>query len=558
MKIALSQQNYRVGDFEGNTSLILDALEKAGLAGADLVVFPEMAVSGYPPRDFLEFADFTDRCRQVIDRIAIACKGIAAIVGAPSKNPGTKGKPLYNSAYFLADGEIRGIAHKTLLPNYDVFDEYRYFEPNRLPYQVVTFRGVRFALTICEDLWTVDDAPLYVRNPMDELAGLCPEVLVNIAASPFHYNQPALRREVLVQTARKYNLPVFYVNHAGAQTELIFDGGSMVIARDGALVGELARFQEDFGLFDLESGRPGGQEVRRSGSQEAWRTGSSDPVSETELIHDALVLGIRDYFRKMGFTKAILGLSGGVDSAVTAVLAVEALGNRNVHALLMPSRFSTDHSITDARELAGNLGISCDIISIEDAFRTFEQILEPAFRGTEYGLAEENIQARIRAVILMAIANKSGYILLNTSNKSEIAVGYGTLYGDLCGGLSVLGDVYKTQIYGLARYINRLHGLIPKNTLEKPPSAELKAGQKDTDSLPEYELLDRILEAAIEQRKGPDDLTGMGFTPEVVKDVLRRVNTSEWKRQQAPPILRVSPKAFGTGRRMPVVAKYLT
>jgi NAD+ synthase (glutamine-hydrolysing) len=240
------------------------------------------------------------------------------------------------------------------------------------------------------------------------------------------------------------------------------------------------------------------------------------------------------------------------------VLAVEALGNRNVHALLMPSRFSTDHSITDARELAGNLGISCDIISIEDAFRTFEQILEPAFRGTEYGLAEENIQARIRAVILMAIANKSGYILLNTSNKSEIAVGYGTLYGDLCGGLSVLGDVYKTQIYGLARYINRLHGLIPKNTLEKPPSAELKAGQKDTDSLPEYELLDRILEAAIEQRKGPDDLTGMGFTPEVVKDVLRRVNTSEWKRQQAPPILRVSPKAFGTGRRMPVVAKYLT
>ncbi|MFH1161458.1 MAG: NAD+ synthase [bacterium] len=558
MKIALAQRNYRVGDFEANTGLILDTIRQAKTAGADLVVFAELAVCGYPPRDFLEFVDFNERCDQAIEQIAASCTGIAAIVGAPSKNPGTKGKPLYNSAYFLAEGKIPGMAHKTLLPNYDVFDEYRYFEPNRLPYQVVEYQGTRFAMTICEDLWNVEDYPLYIRNPMEEFSKLNPGVIINIAASPFHYEQPAIRRNVLIRNAVKYSLPVFYVNHVGAQTELIFDGGSMVVAPDGNVVDELARFQEDFRIVDLEEVRKSGVRSQKSGVNIPYPVSRIPyPASRIELIHDALVLGIHDYFVKMGFSKAILGLSGGLDSAVTLVLAAEALGEKNVHAVLLPSRFSSGHSLTDARELAEKLKVSFDVIPIDEAFSSFEGALDPYFKGTVSGLTEENIQARVRAVILMALANKFGYILLNTSNKSEAAVGYGTLYGDMCGGISVLGDVYKTQVYELARHINREREIIPQNTLQKPPSAELRPDQKDSDSLPEYEILDKILFSYIEQRKGPNDLIAMGFKPETVRKVLKLVNTSEWKRHQTPPILRVSPKAFGMGRRMPIVGKYL-
>lgn len=560
MKVALAQQNYIVGNFEYNTGLIRDAIASAREAGANLVVFPELSVCGYPPRDFLEFADFHDSCFQAVELIAGDCNGIAAIVGAPSKNPGEKGKPLYNTAFFLAGGRILGMSHKTLLPTYDVFDEYRYFEPNRIPYDVINFMGTRFALTICEDLWNMDDYPLYVRNPMEELIPLQPDVIINIAASPFHYHQPAIRRDILSRNAKQYNLPIFYVNHVGGQTELLFDGGSMVVARDGTLVSEMKRFEEEIQVYDLENQQmqDAGYRISNIPLPHPLPTkGGEYQASEIELIHAALVMGIRDYFSKMGFSKAILGLSGGIDSAVTLALAAEALGPEQVKALLLPSRFSSEHSIADARQLAENLQVPYDIISIDESFTAVENSLNPLFKGISFNLTEENIQARLRAVILMAMANKFGYILLNTSNKSEAAVGYGTLYGDMCGGISVLGDLYKTQVYELARYINRSSEIIPLNTLSKPPSAELRPDQKDADSLPDYELLDQILFQYIEERKGPRELMAMGFDPEVVKKVLGLVNSSEWKRHQAPPILRVSPKAFGVGRRMPIVGKYL-
>jgi len=553
MKIALAQLNYIVGDFDENVSKMIRAIHEARAGGADLVVFAELGVSGYPPRDFLEFEDFIARCYQGVLQIAAECNGIAAIVGSPSVNPADKGKPLYNSAYFLADGSIRFLTHKTLLPNYDVFDEYRYFEPNRLPYELLEYNGSRIALTICEDLWNVGDDPLYVRNPMDELGKLEPDIIINIAASPFNYTQPETRLEVLRRNALTYRLPVVYVNHVGGQTELLFDGGSMVVGPDGKLLEQLDRFKEVFRVVDTGRWALGTGQV----DQEP-RTRNPEPSSQVSLIHDALVMGIKDYFGKMGFSKAILGLSGGIDSAVTLVLAAEALGRENVRAVLLPSQFSSDHSIKDAQDLAGNLGVSHEIIPIEKAFAAVSGCLEEQFRGLPFSLTEENIQARLRAVILMALSNKFGYILLNTSNKSEAAVGYGTLYGDMCGGLSVLGDVYKTQVYELARFINRDREIIPLNSITKPPSAELRPDQKDSDSLPEYDILDRILFQYIEERKGPRELVEAGYEEAMVKRILKLVNTSEYKRYQTPPILRVSPKAFGTGRRMPIVGKYLS
>ncbi|MBC8315747.1 MAG: NAD+ synthase [Bacteroidetes bacterium] len=564
MKIALAQRNYIVGDFDHNIGLILEGIQQARKDEADLVVFAELAVCGYPPRDFLEFDDFMKKCDQAIQTIARSCTDIAVIVGAPSENPGKRGKPLYNSVYFLAEKKVLGIAHKTLLPNYDVFDEYRYFEPNRLPYKLIEYQGTRFALTICEDLWNTDEDPLYIRNPMDELIKLHPDVIINIAASPFHYLQPASRRDVLSQNAKKYNLPLFNVNQVGGQTELLFDGDSMVIAPDGTIVDELELFEEETKVFDLKriiipdpGSRIPDKKESSNVSQIHYQESGIRHQESTPLIYSALIMGIRDYFHKMGFSKAILGLSGGIDSAVTLVLATEALGKQNIKALLLPSQYSSQHSINDARDLAEKAGVSHDIIPIDDTFNVVEVTLDPFFQNLPFNLTEENIQARVRAVILMAMANKFGYILLNTSNKSEVAVGYGTIYGDMCGGISVLGDVYKTQVYELARYINSKQEIIPGNTILKPPSAELKPGQKDSDSLPDYEILDQILNQYIEHRKGPEELIGMGFDKEIVKRVLRLVNSSEWKRNQSPPILRVSPKAFGMGRRMPIVALYL-
>jgi NAD+ synthase (glutamine-hydrolysing) len=547
MKIELAQLNYHIGNFESNTNKILDCIQKAKSEHADLIVFSELAICGYPPRDFLDFDHFILKCIDSINIIAASCIDIAAIVGSPSFNPDLKGKRLYNSAFFLKDGKVSEIRHKTLLPTYDVFDEYRYFEPNR-NFETVKYKGVSIALNICEDLWNISDDPLYVTNPMDELLKQKPDIIINIAASPFHYKQANIRKEILIANSKHYHIPLLYVNHVGAQTELLFDGGSLAIDNKGNVIEELNYFEEDFRTYMFEKSN-----ILSLNQKSEVRS----QKSEIRLIHDALVMGIKNYFQKLGFKQAVLGLSGGIDSAVTCVLAVEALGKENVKGVLLPSRFSSDHSVKDAEELVKNLGIPSEIIKIEDAFHAFEETLKPSFAGKPFDLAEENIQARVRAVILMALSNKFGYILLNTSNKSEAAVGYGTLYGDMCGGISVLGDVYKTQVYELANYINKDKEIIPNNSIIKPPSAELRPNQTDQDSLPEYELLDKILFQYIEMNAGPDEIIALGFDEAIVHKVLKMVNTNEWKRYQTPPILRISPKAFGMGRRMPIAAKYL-
>lgn len=545
MKIALAQLNYHIGNFESNVSKIIAAIERAKLEGADLVVFSELAVCGYPPRDFLEFKSFIAECEKGVERIAQACDGIAALVGGPAVNPDVLGKGLFNSAFFMTDGKVQKVLHKSLLPNYDIFDEYRYFEPGKKR-EVVTCKGVKIAVTICEDIWDIEEDPMYTLCPMDELSASKPDFMINLSASPFDYNHAKERRRILKYNAAKYKLPCFYVNHVGAQTELIFDGGSLVANANGEIADELAYFEEDFRIYDLDNLKK---------EENAY---AIVPKSKINLIHNALVLGVKDYFRKLGFKQAIIGLSGGIDSAVTVVLAAEALGADNVRVLLMPSQFSSQHSVDDSLELCENLGIQYDIIPIKKIYNSFETELEPIFKGLPFNVAEENIQARIRGVLLMAVSNKFGNILLNTSNKSEAAVGYGTLYGDMNGGLSVLGDVYKTEVFELANFMNRNGEVIPQNIITKPPSAELRPDQKDSDSLPDYKDLDEILYHYIEKREGPKEIIAMGYDEELVLRILKLVNTNEYKRYQTPPMLRVSPKAFGMGRRMPIVGKYLS
>jgi NAD+ synthase (glutamine-hydrolysing) len=506
-----------------------------------LVVFPELSVCGYPPQDFLEFSDFLRRCNQSVLTIAQACRGIAAIVGAPTHNPELKGKNLFNSALLLHEGKIIGQADKALLPTYDIFDEYRYFEPARR-FGCVEFRGVKIALTVCEDIWDVGEDPMYTVSPLDELGKENPQIAINISASPFSYLHAEKRKQVVTHWSKKMGIPHIYVNHAGAQTELIFDGGSLVSNALGEISLEAAYFREDLCLADTGSLVP---------------IQVSESVTKTQRIYDALVCGVRDYFAKQKFTKAVLGLSGGIDSALTAVIACDALGSENVHGLLMPSQYSSSHSVEDAVRLADNLGMSYDVVPIQGVFSSFERELSPLFSGREPDLTEENIQARIRGTLLMAYSNKFNHILLNTSNKSENAVGYGTLYGDMCGGLGVLGDVYKTDVYALSRYANRNGERIPQNSIIKPPSAELRPGQKDSDSLPEYDRLDPILFEYIENRRSPSEITALGYPEELVLRILRMVNRAEFKRKQAAPILRVSGKAFGQGRRLPIVGKYL-
>ena len=540
MRIAIAQLNFHVGNFEENSSKIINAIGKAEKENADLIVFSELAICGYPPRDFLEFDEFIEECLLHINNIAKHCVNIAAIVGGPSKNPSPRGKKLYNSAYFLDKGKIENVFHKTLLPNYDVFDEYRYFEPNN-EFKILNFKGEKIALTICEDLWNISEK-LYEVDPMEELVKQGSTLMINIAASPFNYQQATTRQNVLKSNFKKYEVPIVYCNHSGAQTELIFDGGSLFINKNGIVEEELSYFQEDFKIIDTAS----------NSEKEVTVT-----QNKTENIHKALVLGIQDYFRKLGFKKALLGLSGGIDSAVVFALAAEALGSENVLGILMPSQFSSDHSVGDAKKLAHNLNAETHTIEIEPLFSEFSSELAPVFQNLPFGLAEENLQARIRGTLLMAVSNKFGHILLNTTNKSEAAVGYGTLYGDMNGGLSVLGDLYKTEVYELAKHINRNKEIIPLNSIIKAPSAELRPGQKDSDSLPEYDILDKILYQYIELRKGPEAIIHQGFPEQTVKKILKMVNISEYKRHQTPPILRVSTKAFGTGRRMPIVGKYL-
>ena len=546
MKIALAQLNYHIGNFESNTQKIIQTIERAKTEGADLVVFAELAVSGYPPRDFLEFTEFIELCEASVREIAQACHGIACIIGAPAKNGRPEGKDLFNSAYFIEEGEIKARVDKALLPTYDVFDEYRYFEPSP-EFHCVDFRGQKIALTICEDLWNINDNPLYIAAPMDQLIRESPDIMINIAASPFAYNHDDNRVKVLSDNCRKYGLPLLYVNHVGAQTEIIFDGGSFVFNENGEMLDQLKYFEEDFRIYNFEDRKVTGLTPIPYA-----------PWSDIEQIHAGLILGIKDYFGKSGFSKAVLGLSGGIDSAVVCALAAEALGPENVTAVLMPSKYSTDHSIKDAIDLVNNLGCNHHVIAIKEAADAFERMLEPAFRGLPFNVTEENIQARVRAIIVMAFSNKFGYILLNTSNKSECAVGYGTLYGDMAGAISVLGDVYKTQVYQLANFINREREIIPLNSIVKPPSAELRPGQKDSDSLPDYDVLDSLLYQYIELKKSSRDIIEQGFDEELVRKVIKMVNKAEFKRYQTPPILRVSPKAFGMGRRMPIVGKYLS
>ncbi len=550
MRIALAQLNYTIGDFKNNVLKIKESIRTATEHKADLVVFSELCISAYPPQDFLEFDDFIQRCKDAALDIASECVGITAIVGLPTGNPKLEGKSLFNSACVLRDGKVIDTIHKTLLPTYDIFDEYRYFEPNA-SLHCINVNGVSIALTICEDLWNVEDDPIYITCPMESLITGKPSLMINIAASPFTYEHAEQRKSILLRNVMKYRLPLLYVNHVGAQTEIIFDGGSVALDKDGNTVQELSYFEEDLQYVDFDP------ESMFLSSAIKVDSKKSSP-SKIERIHQALVMGIRDYFHKLGFRKAILGLSGGVDSALVATLASAALGPEHVKGVLMPSAFSSKGSVEHSMDLVKTLGIEHENISIESLMDNFLETLKTQFAGLPFSVAEENIQARIRGVLLMALSNKFGYILLNTSNKSEMAVGYGTLYGDMCGGLSVIGDLYKTEVYELCRYINRNGSIIPEEIITKPPSAELRPNQKDSDSLPEYDILDQVLYQYIEQRKGPNELIKSGFDADLVKRVLKLVNTSEYKRFQTPPILRISPKAFGMGRRMPIVGKYLS
>lgn len=548
MKIVLAQLNYHIGNFEINSNKIIEAINKAKSEQADLVVFSELAICGYPPKDLLERKDFIEKTLNAIDQVAEHCVNIAAVIGGPSINPHSKGKKLYNSAFFMCDGKVQSIHNKTLLPTYDIFDEYRYFQPNS-EYNLVEYKGKKIAITICEDLWekqAVDNnfakEELYTISPMEKLSLLKPDFIVNIAASPFSHNQKNIRTEILQSVSKKYHLPIIYVNQIGANTELIFDGDSMAINSKGDVACRLNYFEEDFSIIDLD-------EIENQKVDEK-------EVDYIEKIHDALVLGLKDYFGKMGFKQATLGLSGGIDSAVTVVLAERALGKENVRVLLMPSEFSSDHSIKDAEDLANNLGIQYEIVPIQDIFKSFEKSLSPIFGDLPFNIAEENIQARVRGTLIMGLSNKFGHIVLNTSNKSESAVGYGTLYGDMNGGIAVLGDVYKTDVFKLAYFMNKDEEVIPLNSIVKPPSAELRPDQKDSDSLPDYDILDEILYLYIEKNMPTSEIIDQGFTKVVVDKIIRLVNMNEYKRFQTAPVLRVSSKAFGYGRKIPLVAKH--
>jgi NAD+ synthase (glutamine-hydrolysing) len=593
MKIFLAQQNYHIGNFEENARKIIEGIDKAKAAGADLVMFSELCVCGYPPRDFLEFHDFINQSYAAIDLIKEHADTIGVLVGGPARNPRREGKELFNAAFFLYEKQIKAEAHKTLLPTYDVFDENRYFEP-AFEWNVIPFKGKKLAVTICEDIWNLGDNPLYRMSPMDELIKHQPDVILNLSASPYNYAQDVVRKSIVEATVAKYKLPMLYCNTVGSQTEIVFDGGSIVYDSNAQLVHEMKYFEEDYALVNLDalySNNGSGKQLKEHKHKLVSThvdTHISEPLTDakeqdgtyyysaTEVgreidtleylmndknideIYHALVLGIKDYFRKMGFQKATLGASGGIDSAVVQVLAVHALGKENVRVLLMPSEYSTSHSVSDAEALSKNLGNDYDIVPIKDVYNAFLSTLKPIFKDLPFSIAEENIQSRTRGNLLMAVANKFNYILLNTSNKSELATGYGTLYGDMAGGLGVLGDLYKMQVYALAKYLNKNGEVIPDNILTKAPSAELRPNQKDSDSLPDYPILDRVLYQYIELRQGPKEIIAQGYDEKLVARILKLVNTNEYKRNQFCPIIRVSCKAFGVGRRLPIVGKYLS
>jgi len=552
MKIALAQINFHVGNLPSNAGKIKECIASAKKSGADMVVFSELAICGYPPKDLLFHESFITACEKTVKELAAECVGIAAVVGVPVKNKDKRGKPLFNAAVLLADGNILAEVHKSLIPNYDVFDEYRYFEPAEKN-ELITYKGLKIGLTICEDIWfQLPDANgryLYKNSPIDDIAGQKPDFIINISASPFSYTQAGERKKVCETVTKKCNAPLLYLNTLGANTDLIFDGGSIVMDSDSTIVNEMEYFTEGLSMYEV---LPGKKVKVVTGVQ---NHADHDPA---KLIHDALVLGIHDYFRKNNLRKATLGLSGGIDSAVVLALAAEALGKENVHAIIMPSKYTSPNSLTDAMALIKNIGCSFESISIEPAFKTLTESLSSTFKNKKADVTEENMQARVRSILLMAVSNKLGYLVLNTSNKSELATGYGTLYGDMSGALSVIGDLYKTMVYKLADHINITKpGTIPANIITKPPSAELKPDQKDSDSLPEYNILDQILYNYIELEKSPEEIKIEGVNNPLIEKVINMVNQNEYKRNQFAPILRISPKAFGAGRRIPIVAKYI-
>lgn len=542
MKVALAQLNTTVGDIDGNEEKILEAYRRGIQSGVELVVFPELTVTGYPPRDLLHRSGFIHRNFEAVERLAAQTGEVGMVIGYVGNHADGPGRDATNSVALLQNGHILATRHKTLLPTYDVFDEDRYFEPatSNAPVQ---FNGQKIGLTICEDVWNDEDfwsRRRYAVNPVVDLVNQGAQLVVNISASPWHLDKNETRRLMLTNMATKIKCPLLFCNSVGGNDELIFDGNSIAFNAAGEIIAQARRFEEDFILVNTES---------------TDALDYNDRLPEEDLFH-ALVLGLRDYIYKCGFKSAVLGLSGGIDSALTAVLAVEALGAENVHGISLPSQYSSQHSLDDARVLAGNLGIRYNVVPIKPAFESVKGALTGLFEGRPEDTAEENIQARLRGVLLMAMSNKFGSLLLTTGNKSELAVGYCTLYGDMCGGLAVISDVPKTVVFNLCRWINRDREIIPESTITKPPSAELRPDQKDADSLPPYDILDQILEAYVVDGKSRAEIAKAGFDPSVVNRIARLIDLNEYKRRQAAPGLKVTSKAFGMGRRLPVAQRY--
>ncbi|MBN1435555.1 MAG: NAD+ synthase [Sedimentisphaerales bacterium] len=544
MKIALAQTNPTIGDLKANSAGIILRIQQAAQAGAQLVVFPELSLIGYPPKDLLLKPRFINDNITALENIAQHCQNIAAVVGFACPHTGT-GRTLHNAAALLQNKQVVATYYKQLLPTYDVFDESRYFEPAQSQ-SVIEFQGRRIGLTICEDIWNEPrptQRPLYHAQPFAQLAQARVDLVINMSASPFVIGKHQFRLDLFAQQCRKHQLPLIYVNQVGGNDELVFDGNSCAFTNTGHLVAQAKDFQEDLLIVDLDNPDPHCNRVE-------------NPLQDVASVHAALVLGLRDYVQKCKFKSVVLGLSGGIDSALTAAIAAEALGPKNVLGVAMPSRYSSPHSVADARQLAQNLKINYHEIPIEPAHAALEQMLDPIFQNLPPDITEENLQARVRANILMALSNKFGHLLLTTGNKSELAVGYCTMYGDMAGGLAVISDVPKTLVYKISKYINRNSEIIPDSTITKPPSAELRPDQLDSDSLPPYDTLDQILQLYVEQEQSQDEIIAQGFDHQTVKRIITLVDRNEYKRKQAAPGLKVTSRAFGFGRRMPIAQNY--
>ena len=556
MKICLAQINPTVGAFEQNVKKICRFINTAKKKGADLIVFPEMCIVGYPPKDLLELSGFVDSNLKALEEVKNNVTGISAIVGFVDRNVGHRGKNLYNAAAYINNKEIVSRHYKSLLPTYDVFDEDRYFEPAH-SISLAKISGRKSGISICEDAWGANiiwHGKIHHKDPVESMIRQGAEIIINISASPFTIGKQDERLKMLTSHAKKYNVPIVFVNQIGGNDDLVFDGNSLVINKKGVIVDKALSFEEDLLMVEFK-----GPDISAGDSKPGSvgkRTQAGAGEDEIESVFKALVLGTRDYVRKCGFKKAVIGLSGGIDSAVTAVIAARALGKGKVLGVTMPSGFSSKGSVKDSKALAKRLGIAFENIPIKSVYNAYTKTLSGVFTGLPFDVTEENLQARIRGKILMAISNKHGYLVLTTGNKSELAVGYCTLYGDMCGGLAVISDIPKTMVYDIAEYINRRKEVIPIHTIEKPPSAELRPDQKDQDSLPPYDILDGVLKAYVEESRDIDDIIGRGFNEALVKDIIKKVDTNEYKRKQAAPGLKVTSKAFGTGRRMPLAQRY--